>query len=268
MCKKALSLPAFEPTEHSITVISSIQEVAKTMQRLIAGGLPSLALIVLPLHFDSRSNPSANRETQIKQSMRYYVDHLRKLVRKSDHVLLHETTLYILLPRADINGATIVQERLWEALLWQVHNAPETEILRPTIMAIGYSAHPHPHSEIHACIMAAREMRSIFDVQPITSNPVPVEDEELSHQARQLGIPYLSLLPRKVPARILQVMPPHLAQELHCYPVGRERDTLTVAMTDPNDSHVLSRLQQATGLRIFPVIASPQELQTALEQFI
>ena len=93
-------------------------------------------------------------------------------------------------------------------------------------------------------------------------------DQELPTLARKLGIPYLSLLPRKPPQRVQQLVNPRLAQELRCYPIGRERNTLTVAMVDPQDRSALDRLQQETGLCIFPVLTNPSELQTALEQLV
>ena len=59
----------------------------------------------------------------------------------------------------------------------------------------------------------------------------------------------------------------HLARELHCYPLGRERNTLTVAMLNPQDHQAIERLRQETGLRIFPVLTHPEALETALRQF-
>lgn len=93
-------------------------------------------------------------------------------------------------------------------------------------------------------------------------------DEELPVLARKLGIPYLSLLPSKLPADITQLVDPKLAHELHCYPLGRERNMLTVAMLNPQDRSALDRLHRETGLHIFPVLTHPQALQTALEQLI
>jgi|GEM_PF-939176 len=93
-------------------------------------------------------------------------------------------------------------------------------------------------------------------------------DEELPVLARKLGIPYLSLLPSKLPADIKQLVDPKLAHELHCYPLGRERNMLTVAMLNPQDRSALDRLHRETGLHIFPVLTHPQALQTALEQLI
>lgn len=91
--------------------------------------------------------------------------------------------------------------------------------------------------------------------------------EELLAEARRLGIPYLSPLPRRVPVSVQQVISPHLAQELHCCPIGRARKTLTVALADgSNHRAILERLERETGLQIFPVLTPPQELQLALER--
>jgi hypothetical protein len=91
-------------------------------------------------------------------------------------------------------------------------------------------------------------------------------DDDLPALARKLGIPYLALLPRKLPREVRQLVRPELALELHCYPLGRERDTLTVAIADPQDSQMFDRLRKETGLRIFPVLAHPQELHLVLSQ--
>ena len=94
------------------------------------------------------------------------------------------------------------------------------------------------------------------------------KDEELPVLARKLGIPYLPLLPRKLPQSLQHLVNPKLAQELRCYPLGRERNMLTVAMLNPEDHSALDRLKQETGLHIFPVLAHPQALQVALEQLV
>src|SRR5690349_12675738 len=123
-------------------------------------------------------------------------------------------------------------------------------------MEIGHSAYPAPQEAVMQCIQtAASKPGHVFDLSPDkaahkdSSSETP---EALPALARKLGIPYLSLLPRKLPARVQQIVSPQLAQELHCYPLGRERDTLTVAIADPQDQQLLERLRQITGLRIFP----------------
>ncbi len=255
-----------------------------------------------------------------EQVIRYLLDNLRSLVRKTDRVFLLENTIYFLLPGANLQGGQIVQSRLWEALLWHVNtitHAETTERQSPISrsscsITIGHSAYPIPCNNIDEFIRAASDVVLRFERQPKRSegpkrrkgrNDIEVSekdhkgylspgqgalpggqvsrssqqisllelenaDEELPVLARKLGIPYLSLLPSKLPADIKQLVDPKLAHELHCYPLGRERNMLTVAMLNPQDRSALDRLHRETGLHIFPVLTHPQALQTALEQLI
>jgi len=214
---------------------------------------------------------------------------------------LHQNTMYFLLPGANLQGGQIVQSRLWEALLWHVNtitHAETTEGRSPVSrsscsITIGHSAYPIPCTDIDEFIRAASAVVLRFERQPKRSEgpkrrkgrsdmevcekdhkglklhlELENVDEELPVLARKLGIPYLSLLPSKLPADITQLVDPKLAHELHCYPLGRERNMLTVAMLNPQDRSALDRLHRETGLHIFPVLTHPQALQTALEQLI
>jgi hypothetical protein len=174
--------------------------------------------------------------------------------------------MYFVLPGANLQGAHIVQERLWEALVWRVHNI-EAGILPPLSISSGYSAYPEPNADFEQCIMASGITSLDFQLEGAFERE-NAKDDELPALARKLGIPYLALLPRKLPREVRQLVRPELALELHCYPIGRERDTLTVAIADPQDSQMFDRLRKETGLRIFPVLAHPQELQMVLNQFV
>jgi hypothetical protein len=180
---------------------------------------------------------------------------------------------------ANLQGGQIVQERLWEALLWRVHNLSERGMVRPQSMTIGHSAYPMQNKILRECITASDEIFFRFDAQPEKEPRKEVEiaqgqhakdelDQELPILARKLGIPYLTLLPRTLPQSLQHVVNAKLAHELHCYPLGRERNMLTVAMLNPSDSTALDRLKQETGLHIFPVLTHPQALQVALEQLV
>ena len=206
---------------------------------------------------------------------------LRTLVRKTDVVFLHHNRFYFLLLGANVQGGQIVQSRLWDALLWRIHNTSEGETMRPQYVTIGHSAYPSPSTSIHTFIADAHDVSQdttiLSERAPrksgtrLTRNAKALlneAEEGFPALARKLGVPYLSLLPRKPLQRVQQLVNPKLAQELRCYPVGRERNVLTVAMLNPQDATALERLQQETGLLIFPVLTHPQELQTALEQLI
>ena len=273
MCKEVLSLASFEPLEvvkpaGSIERAETLEAVVARMTALKAQHT-QVALVTITLRFEQDGKSYVGRVAPADQSAHYYLENLRSLVRKTDSVFLIRHSFYFLLPGADLNGGSIVQERLWEALLWRVHNTLEGNFLRPRSMMIGHAACGSYCNNFNQCIDAASEVQRSFELQSekVARKAVPPKDGELSLLARRLGVPYVPLLPRKLPTRIQRLVSPTLAQELHCFPIGRDRDILTVAMSNPQDRSALERLRSETGLNIFPVLANARELQTALEQF-
>ncbi len=265
--------------------IETTDDVVVMVEHITATRVDQVALVTITLSFETEGKTSNGRlvYTEPGATVTYLLTSLRLLVRKTDVVFLLGHTYYFLLLAANLQGGQIVQSRLWDALLWRIHsihNAAHGEILHPCSISSGYSAYPAPHLDINEFIEAARaaSLQSNF----VSEKPAPVSvakqartpqqedarDEELPALARKLGIPYLSLLPRKLPGRVQHLVDPRLAQELGCYPLGRQRNILTVAMLNPRDRLALERLHQETGMDIFPILTHPQELQTALEQLV
>ena len=301
-------------------IVETIEPVAAAAMHITSTYIEQLALVAIVLHFasgacidgqeeakpgssTSKRSTRAGRRSQERvssteglageQLARYLLEGLRPLVRKTDRVFLVGSTLYFLLPGADLQGGQIVQNRLWEALLWRMNNLTDADPLVrcPCTFTIGYSAYPVPCIDIDGFIEAASDVALRFDWQPSrptrrrvasregvrdrsravqqgSSSEQEATSEDLPGLARKLGVPYLSLLPRKLPEQVQQLVNPKLAQELHCYPLGRERNMLTVAMLNPRDHSTLDRLHQETGLHIFPVLTHPHVLETALQQLI
>jgi Type II secretion system (T2SS), protein E, N-terminal domain len=281
MVIEAASPPIKEPTTGLSTyeTVETLHEIVSATERIISTGVEQVALVMIRLFYEKEEKYNSHRLMCAGQTTEYLLTSLRTLVRKTDSVLLLRHSLYFLLPGATIQGGQIVQSRLWEALLWRVHNLSEHDALRPRGMAIGHSAYPLHHETMHDFIVGASKTSLRFDSLPekATRKAIPVEhkqqkenemEEDLPVLARKLGIPYLALLPRKLPQGLRRLVNPKLAQELHCYPLGRERNKLTVAMLNPADRSALDRLQQETGLQIFPVLTHPQALQVALEQLV
>lgn len=282
MCIESASLAVIEQVTNRYTceTIETTDTIATTIEHLTTNYFNSVALVTIGLEFEAEGKiPPARFVTDMRITTTYLTNSLRPLVRKTDVVFLLGSTLHFILLGATIQGGEIVQTRLWEALLWRIHSIAERETLRPFSISIGHSAYPAPCININDCIATASQgqLRSNFASEKSIRKTITRSAQttspsspagELPALARRLGIPYLSLLPKKPPRRVQQLVNPKLAQELHCYPIGRERNTLTVAMLDPRDSSALQRLQQETGLRIFPVLTHPQELQTMLEQLI
>ena len=282
MGNEAASLVATEQAinQYVYESIETTATIATTIEHLTTHYFNSVAMVTITLDFDGDGKATPSRfTTDVYTTITYLMDSLRPLVRKTDVVFLLNSSLHFILLGANLQGGEIVQTRLWEAVLWRIHNIGEGEMLRPSGISIGHSAYPTPCTKINGCIATASEARLYANfisekstrktaarsgqlIQPSSLN------DELPTLARKLGIPYLSLLPKKPPQRIQQLVNPKLAQELRCYPIGRERNILTVAMLDPQDASALQRLQQETGLRIFPVLTHPQALQSALEQLL
>lgn len=284
MSNEAVSLSTLEHRQHlqptsAYESIETVQSIATRMHFLTTTGIEQMALVAIALSFEHEGKAHTARSRQANQSTIYYLEHLRSFVRKTDTVFLLGHSLYFLLLGAALQGGEIVQTRLWEALLWRVHHTHELEFLRPRAMAIGHSAFPFPQTEATECIIAANEVQLHLESpgEKAVRKPVgkqvkqtqeQIKEAELSALARKLGIPYLTLLPRKLPEQVQQLVNPQLAQELRCYPLGRERGTLTVAMSNPQDHSALDRLHRETGLHIFPVLAPSRELQVVLDQLI
>jgi hypothetical protein len=279
--KEATSRPIREQMSQTAAyeVVDAVQPIAEMIQLIMTTCTEQIALVAIALYFEHEGKATPVRLVQVARSTTYFLENLRSLVRNTDAVFLLGHTFYFLLLGANVEGGSIVQTRLWDALLWRIHNIHHREILRPRTMTIGHSAYPLPCRELDECIAAAREALQRFDTQPEKTTrkaayrqakPVQLQsgEEELPALARKLGIPYLTLLPRRLPEQVQQLVNPKLAQELRCYPLGRERGTLTVAMDNPQDRTVLDRLRRETGLHIFPVLAHPCELQNALEQLV
>lgn len=274
---------------YAYETIETIDTMAAALQDIIATRADQVAVVTITLLFETnaKTNPHRPIYPDLLASTRYFMNSLRPLVRRTDVVFLLRNTLHFLLPGANMQGGHIVQSRLWDALLWRIHNTADREITCPIEITIGhsaYSADSTPYQSIDECIEAANEasLHSNFSsersarktsaqqalVRQARNAEVHMAEDEWPARARKLGIPYLSLLPKKRSGRIQQLVNSSLAHELHCYPVGRERNILTVAMLDPQDQAVLERLQQETGLVIFPVLTHPEELETALEQLV
>src|SRR2546429_3397222 len=150
---------ALPVTEHiqsvySYETVGAIEDVVTRMQQTIETQATQIALVTITLRFHGEERAQAGRLSDAKkarmdQSARYLLDTLRTRVRKTDVVCLNRHTFYFILLGSNVDGGKIVQERLWEVLLWQLHNAGE--LLKPRSMEIGHSAYPAPQDDAMQC---------------------------------------------------------------------------------------------------------------------
>jgi hypothetical protein len=263
------------------------RDVVETLSMLKRLGVEQFAITVISLYFHADLR-DIEEQRSIEQRVLYYGSYLSNHIRQMDFVLLyqqetqHETAispaalvyrLYFLLAGVSNKGAAIIKDQLWETLLRQIRDQESDEkIQRPAGVAAGYSAYPHPCETIQQSLEEAHI--ELVKVQLVSAEQEQAESRTyqkqiaLAQMAQSLGIPYISIFPHHISTRLKRLITPALAQELQCYPLGRERNVLTVAMVDPCDQRAVTRLQHVTGLRIFPVLADANEMRVALKHIV
>jgi type II secretion system protein E len=91
------------------------------------------------------------------------------------------------------------------------------------------------------------------------------EEHVLAVLAEEFGMELVDITKITVDAETLSVMPTRLVHRKALMPLSRENGTLTVATGDPYDVYSLDELQTLTGLKIYPVLASPREIQRLIK---
>lgn len=82
--------------------------------------------------------------------------------------------------------------------------------------------------------------------------------------SEHLGIPRVDPNRCYIPSELVNMVPDDLLNGNQILPIELENNLMTVAMTDPLNILIIDELQQATGFNIKPVIATSEEIMTAL----
>lgn len=83
----------------------------------------------------------------------------------------------------------------------------------------------------------------------------------------QLGVPAVNLVRFEYDPNAIQAVSAELARQCSVMPLYRSASRIAVAMEDPLASQTLHQLEFFTGLKVDPVLASREDLLTAIEQF-
>ena len=127
-----MSNAAAAPLIHGLTSSPSkmhtIQDIVSIAEQVLSTGIEQIALVTVHLSYERKDRINAHQKELADKTTQYLLNDLRVLVRKTDSVLLLGHNLYFLLYGANKQGGQIVQDRLWEALLWRVHNLSERDM--------------------------------------------------------------------------------------------------------------------------------------------
>lgn len=81
------------------------------------------------------------------------------------------------------------------------------------------------------------------------------EEELLPLMGQHLGVASVRLREGLIDPEVVQILPRALAESSSAIALFRVRDTLTVAMAEPQDLTIVDELERLTGLRVNPVFA-------------
>lgn len=86
--------------------------------------------------------------------------------------------------------------------------------------------------------------------------------------SKQIDIPCISLLNIDIPKKVVRKLTRNVALECRCIPVRiDESGRLDVAMVDPTDLDLISKLEAATGMTVSPLIAPESSINAMIDRF-
>ena len=85
--------------------------------------------------------------------------------------------------------------------------------------------------------------------------------------AEQLEVEFLDLFGIKVQAELIALVPEHIAKTYDVMPVKKEKNVLTIAMTNPHDTFAIDELRALTSLTIKPVLSSKAQIMAAIDKY-
>ncbi len=203
---------------------------------------------------------------------------VRRTIRSSDRIVVHGGTgVAMILPDVDQAGAYNILERVYYNINLLQPETVVPPLKRETDIMMGIGSYPKPGASLedllyHTGFIAHRltlrpavtsQLRSTSLPELIPLNRQRDDEDKFLVAARTRGIPFMQL-PTRLPTRLKQLISYDLAIELHCAPVGRDHNRLTVAMTHPTDARAIDRLRETTCMTIFPVACEAKALDELL----
>lgn len=81
-----------------------------------------------------------------------------------------------------------------------------------------------------------------------------------------MGIPHIKMSSVEVDPELIKMVPINLIRLHRVLPVSRRKNTMTLAMSDPQNQKAIDDIQMATGLNVIPVLAGENDLDVAIRQ--
>lgn len=266
--------------------------VSRVMQKRVYTALEALCpretpLSLILLHVVQLEQSCVVRDNMLEYAQgRYHAPasvletvlvNVRRVMRNSEHVLVQKGVgAAIILPEVGQWDALAILERIYNSVSLLQAETVVPPLMYETVISMGVGTWGEwgEPGALESLLHRAGRVARCFNLRPVIAAqsrevwPAGVSSRSQRSKARGQkarfeGIPFMEL-PAELPVRLQQLIPYHIAAQLRCVVVGRGQGRLTVAMVDPLQHESIGRLQQLTGLRIFPVSCNEEELSSLL----
>ena len=125
-------------------------------------------------------------------------------------------------------------------------------------------------------IISAAELNSALEEQKRVGGSIGrqltklgfIKDSDLvSFLSKEFGAATVNLLEGEIPESVIKLIPPDLAVKLQVVPFKRQGNTMYLAVSDPTRVEALDDIKFLTGLNIEIVVASENEIASALSKY-
>jgi type IV pilus assembly protein PilB len=93
------------------------------------------------------------------------------------------------------------------------------------------------------------------------------EEDLIMAVAEEKGIPYMDLKDYLIDIDTLNLVPEKLAKEKNIIPLFKIGNTLTIAMSEPQDLMTIDQIRLRSGLDVEAVLSTPTAIANAIDQF-
>lgn len=93
------------------------------------------------------------------------------------------------------------------------------------------------------------------------------EDQVTEALAEQWGMPVIHLLETTIPPKVLELVPQTMAEIYKIMPISLKDQTLTVAMSDPQNLAALDDLRNFLGYDVRGAVSNAKDVQTAISRY-
>ncbi len=125
-------------------------------------------------------------------------------------------------------------------------------------------------------LLTAEQLEEAFKIQQATGMSLQKvlvdrgfmkEQDLLAAMSQGLGIPPISLARMRLDPALRALVPRDIAKQYQLIPVGCLGQILTIAMADPLNVFALDTITSMTGLTINPLLATPRDIQRAIDMY-